>query len=349
MNSLSIIEQLKTTHTATREQLLYLLKHITDAEREVLREAAQQTAQAVFGNIIYIRGLVEISSICKRDCYYCGLRRSNPNAVRYRLTPEQILSCCEHGYALGFRTFVLQGGEDGFFTDEIVCGIVREIKRRCPDCAVTLSLGERGDESFRRLRKAGADRYLLRHETADLTHYAKLHPDSMSGAERQRQLFALKQIGYQTGAGFMVGSPYQTAENLADDLLFLKKLQPQMCGIGPFIPHKDTAFRDFSQGSLELTLTLLAVIRLMHPHILLPSTTALGTIHPQGRELGIMHGANVVMPNLSPLEHRKDYAIYDNKICTGDEAAECIRCLAMRMKRIGYQIVTERGDYHGSL
>ena len=349
MNSLSIIEQLKTTHTATREQLIYLLKHITDAEREVLREAAQQTAQAVFGNKIYIRGLVEISSICKRDCRYCGLRRSNPNAVRYRLTPEQILSCCEKGYALGFRTFVLQGGEDGFFTDEIVCGIVREIKRRCPDCAVTLSLGERGDESFRRLYAAGADRYLLRHETADLTHYAKLHPDSMSGAERQRQLFALKQIGYQTGAGFMVGSPYQTAENLADDLLFLKKLQPQMCGIGPFIPHKDTAFRDFSQGSLELTLTLLAVIRLMHPHILLPATTALGTIHPQGRELGIMHGANVVMPNLSPLEHRKDYAIYDNKICTGDEAAECIRCLAMRMKRIGYQIVTERGDYHGSL
>ena len=349
MNSLSIIEQLKTTHTATREQLIYLLKHITDAEREVLREAAQQTAQAVFGNKIYIRGLVEISSICKRDCRYCGLRRSNPNAVRYRLAPEQILSCCEKGYALGFRTFVLQGGEDGFFSDEVVCGVVREIKRRYPDCAVTLSLGERGDESFRRLYAAGADRYLLRHETADLAHYAKLHPDSMSGAERQRQLFVLKQIGYQTGAGFMVGSPYQTAENLADDLLFLKKLQPQMCGIGPFIPHKDTEFRDFSQGSLELTLTLLAVIRLMHPHILLPATTALGTIHPQGRELGILHGANVVMPNLSPLEHRKDYAIYDNKICTGDEAAECIRCLSVRMKRIGYQIVTERGDYRGSL
>ena len=349
MNNLSIIEQLKTTQTATREQLIYLLKHITDAEREVLREAAQQTAQAVFGNKIYIRGLVEISSICKRDCRYCGLRRSNPNAVRYRLAPEQILSCCEKGYALGFRTFVLQGGEDGFFSDEIVCGIVREIKRRCPDCAVTLSLGERGDESFRRLYAAGADRYLLRHETADLAHYAKLHPDSMSGAERQRQLFVLKQTGFQTGAGFMVGSPYQTAENLADDLLFLKKLQPQMCGIGPFIPHKDTAFRDFSQGSLELTLTLLAVIRLMHPRILLPATTALGTIHPQGRELGILHGANVVMPNLSPLEHRKDYAIYDNKICTGDEAAECIRCLSVRMKRIGYQIVTERGDYRGSL
>ena len=326
MNNLSIIEQLKTTQTATREQLIFLLKNITGAEREDLRQAAQQTAQAVFGNKIYIRGLVEISSICKRDCRYCGLRRSNPNAVRYRLTPEQILSSCEKGYALGFRTFVLQGGEDGFFSDEVVCGVVREIKRRCPDCAVTLSLGERGDESFRRLYAAGADRYLLRHETADLAHYAKLHPDSMSGAERQRQLFVLKQTGFQTGAGFMVGSPYQTAENLADDLLFL-----------------------FSQGSLELTLTLLAVIRLMHPRILLPATTALGTIHPQGRELGILHGANVVMPNLSPLEHRKDYAIYDNKICTGDEAAECIRCLSVRMKRIGYQIVTERGDYRGSL
>lgn len=346
MNNLSIIEQLKTTQTATREQLIFLLKNITGAEREELRQAAQQTAQAVFGNKIYIRGLVEISSICKRDCRYCGLRRSNPNAVRYRLTPEQILSCCEKGYALGFRTFVLQGGEDGFFSDEVVCGVVREIKRRYPDCAVTLSLGERGDESFRRLYAAGADRYLLRHETADLAHYAKLHPDSMSGAERQRQLFVLKQTGFQTGAGFMVGSPYQTAENLADDLLFLKKLQPQMCGIGPFIPHKDTEFRDFSQGSLELTLTLLAVIRLMHPRILLPATTALGTIHPQGRELGILHGANVVMPNLSPLEHRKDYAIYDNKICTGDEAAECIRCLSVRVQRIGYKIVTERGDYH---
>ena len=346
MNNLSIIEQLKTTQTATREQLIFLLKNITGAEREELRQAAQQTAQAVFGNKIYIRGLVEISSICKRDCRYCGLRRSNPNAVRYRLTPEQILSCCEKGYALGFRTFVLQGGEDGFFSDEVVCGVVREIKRRYPDCAVTLSLGERGDESFRRLYAAGADRYLLRHETADLAHYAKLHPDSMSGAERQRQLFVLKQTGFQTGAGFMVGSPYQTAENLADDLLFLKKLQPQMCGIGPFIPHKDTEFRDFSQGSLELTLTLLAVIRLMHPRILLPATTALGTIHPQGRELGILHGANVVMPNLSPLEHCKDYAIYDNKICTGDEAAECIRCLSVRVQRIGYKIVTERGDYH---
>ena len=345
MNELQIIEKLKTEQTATRDELVFLLNNITDSGRETLRRAAQETAQAVFGNQIYIRGLIEISSVCKNDCLYCGLRRSNQNAVRYRLTEEQILDCCAKGYALGFRTFVLQGGEDGYFTDEVVCGVVREIKSRYPDCAVTLSLGERGEESFKKLFDAGADRYLLRHETADLEHYAKLHPPNMSGEERQRQLFALKTIGFQTGAGFMVGSPYQTAENLADDLLFLKRLSPQMCGIGPFIPHKDTQFRDYSQGSLTLTLTLLSVIRLMHPRVLLPATTALGTIHPKGRELGILHGANVVMPNLSPVEHRGDYAIYDNKLATGVESAEGLDRLKAQMADIGYEIITSRGDF----
>lgn len=345
MNNLQIIEKLRTEGTAARDELISLLGTINGDEREQLRKAAQETALSVFGNKIYIRGLIEISSVCKNDCFYCGLRRSNQNAVRYRLTKEQILSCCDAGYSLGFRTFVLQGGEDGFYTDELVCGIVREIKRRYPGCAVTLSLGERGEQSFKRLFEAGADRYLLRHETADPAHYSKLHPPEMSGGERQRQLFALKETGFQTGAGFMVGSPYQTIANLADDLLFLERLRPQMCGIGPFIPHKDTQFRGFAQGSLQMTLTLLSVLRLMHPRILLPATTALGTIHPNGREMGILHGANVVMPNLSPKEHRKDYAIYDNKICTGDEAAECLRCLAGRLQSIGYQIVTDRGDY----
>ena len=345
MNTLSIIEKLKTEHTASRAELVWLLRNISDEEREILREAARETALGVFGNKIYIRGLIEISSFCKNDCLYCGLRRSNKNAVRYRLTPEQILSCCDSGYALGFRTFVLQGGEDAYFTDEVMCGLVREIKRRYPDCAVTLSLGERGEESFKKLFDAGADRYLLRHETADEAHYARLHPENMSGAYRKSLLHKLKEIGFQTGAGFMVGSPYQTAENLADDLLFIRELSPQMCGIGPFIPHKDTVFRDFEQGGLLLTLTLLSVIRLMNPRILLPATTALGTIHHAGREMGILHGANVVMPNLSPVEHRKDYAIYDNKICTGEEAAECVRCLSDRMEAIGYRIVTDRGDY----
>lgn len=345
MNNQDIIQKLTTEHTAARDELIFLLDNLTDSDREALRKAAQATARTQFGNRIFIRGLIELSSVCKNDCYYCGLRRSNPNAVRYRLTPEQILSCCEQGYALGFRTFVLQGGEDGYFTDAVMTAIVHSIKSAYPDCAVTLSLGERGEESFQRLREAGADRYLLRHETADAAHYARLHPATMRAEERQRQLFALKRLGFQTGAGFMVGSPYQTTANLADDLLFLQRLQPQMCGIGPFIPHKDTPFRDRPAGSLELTLTLLSIIRLMHPQILLPATTALGTIHPKGREMGILHGANVVMPNLSPEEHRKDYSLYDNKICTGDEAAACIRCLAARMRGIGYQIVTDRGDY----
>ena len=347
MKTISIIEKLEKNHTASREELVFLLDGITADEREILRKAAQKRALESFGNRVYIRGLIEISSVCKNDCLYCGLRRSNPNAVRYRLTREQILSCCETGRSLGFRTFVLQGGEDGYFTDEVMCGIVEEIKRRYPDCAVTLSLGERSEESLKRLRGAGADRYLLRHETADEAHYARLHPKEMSGAHRKSLLYTLKKLGYQTGAGFMVGSPYQTTENLADDLLFIKELSPQMCGIGPFIPHSDTVFRDFAQGSLEMTLTLLSVIRLMNPFILLPATTALGTIHPKGRERGILHGANVVMPNLSPKEHRKDYAIYDNKICTGDEAAECIKCLSGRMNAIGYRIVTDRGDYKG--
>lgn len=345
MQCADIIRRLAAEHTANREELVYLLENITPEEQTLLREKACEQAMQVFGNKIYIRGLIEISSYCKNNCYYCGIRRSNHNAVRYRLTKEDILDCCQKGWALGFRTFVLQGGEDGYFTDEVVCGILREIKRRYPDCAVTLSLGERGYESFKRLREAGADRYLLRHETANAAHYQRLHPPELSWANRRQSLFWLKELGFQTGAGFMVGSPYQTAENLADDLLFIQELQPQMCGIGPFIPHHDTDFRDKPAGTLEQTLTLLAVIRLMQPHILLPSTTALGTIHPKGRELGILSGANVVMPNLSPGEHRKDYSLYDNKICTGDEAAECIRCLSLRMQSIGYQIVTDRGDF----
>lgn len=322
-----------------------MLENISDTELEQLRQKAQKTAREVFGNSVYIRGLIEISSCCKKDCRYCGIRRSNGNAVRYRLTKEQIVSCCQTGYELGFRTFVLQGGDDPYYTDEVMCGIVREIKSKFPDCAITLSLGERGRESFQRLYDAGADRYLLRHETANPDHYSKLHPKSMSCENRKKALYELKEIGYQTGAGFMVGSPHQTYENLAEDLLFINELKPQMCGIGPFIPHHDTEFANEPQGGLRLTLTLLSLIRVMNPRILLPATTALGTISPKGREMGILHGANVVMPNLSPSEHREDYSLYDNKICTGDEAAECIKCLSRRLNSIGYKIVTDRGDY----
>ena len=345
MDNLKIIEKLENEHLASKSELVYLLENISDTELEILRKKAQRISLNRFGNKVYIRGLIEVSSVCKNDCYYCGLRRSNHNAVRYRLSKEQILDCCKTGYSLGFRTFVLQGGEDGFFTDDIMCDIVRDIKKDYPDCAVTLSLGERGYDSFKRLFDSGADRYLLRHETADAEHYGKLHPKEMTLQTRKQSLYWLKEIGYQTGAGFMVGSPFQTFDTLAEDLLFLKQLDPQMCGIGPFIPHKDTIFRDEKSGSVRLTLTLLSVIRLMLPDVLLPSTTALGTADPQGREKGILHGANVVMPNLSPTQHRADYSLYDNKICTGDEAAECIKCLSKRMKSIGYEIVTDRGDF----
>ena len=345
MNCNEIINKLRTTQNAEKDKLVYLLDNITDDERETLRKNAQEVAQERFGNKIFIRGLIEISSFCKNDCFYCGIRRSNKNAVRYRLSREDILSCCDKGYALGFRTFVLQGGEDSHFTDEVLCELIGEIKQRYPGCAITLSLGERSFDSLQRLYDAGADRYLLRHETACKAHYERLHPSGMSFDNRVNTLYKLKEIGYQTGAGFMVGSPFQTTENLADDLLFIKKLKPQMCGIGPFVPHKDTDYRDFKHGSLELTLTLLSIIRLMNPDILLPATTALGTIDFRGRELGILHGANVVMPNLSPSEHRKDYSLYDNKICTGEEAAECLVCLKNRMRSIGYEIVNSRGDY----
>lgn len=345
MNILKIIEKLEKENSASKSELVYLLENISDTELEILRKKAQQISLNRFGNKVYIRGLIEFSSVCKNDCYYCGLRRSNHNAVRYRLSKEQIMDCCKTGYSLCFRTFVLQGGEDGFFTDEIMCDIVRTIKKDYPDCAVTLSLGERGYDSFKRLFDAGADRYLLRHETANAEHYGRLHPKEMTLETRKQSLYWLKEIGYQTGAGFMVGSPFQTFETLAEDLLFLKQLDPQMCGIGPFIPHRDTIFKDEKSGSVRLTLILLSVIRLMLPDVLLPSTTALGTADPQGREKGILHGANVVMPNLSPTQHRADYSLYDNKICTGDEAAECIKCLSKRMKSIGYQITVDKGDF----
>lgn len=345
MNNTQIINNLTQFHTATKPELVQLISTINADETKLLQANAQATAHKHFGNKVYVRGLIEFTSYCKNDCYYCGLQCSNKNAVRYRLSKEQIMQCCQSGYELGFRTFVLQGGEDPHFTDSVMCDIVSSIKSAYPDCAVTLSLGERTTESYKKLFESGADRYLLRHETADEQHYSRLHPYEMSLKNRKNCLFALKEIGYQTGAGFMVGSPYQTIENLAEDLIFLQELKPQMCGIGPFLHHKDTRFANEPDGSVEQTLILLSIIRLMHPKILLPATTALGTADPMGREKGILAGANVVMPNLSPTQHRKDYSLYDNKICTGDESAECIRCLSGRMSAIGYQLVTDRGDY----
>ncbi len=345
MNDLfSLVDRLEKNHSLELQEYKALIENYSPEIAEYLREKAEKTRKSVYGNSVFIRGLIEISNICKNDCYYCGIRRGNKTCERYRLTKDEILSCCKEGYSLGFRTFVLQGGEDGFFTDDAVCEIIKDIKKSYPDCAITLSLGERSKESYQRLYNAGADRYLLRHETADKEHYGKLHPQEMSFDNRMECLKYLKEIGFQTGCGFMVGSPFQTNENLARDLKFIEEFKPQMCGIGPFITHKATPFKEFPSGSFELTVYLLSIIRLIQPNILLPSTTALGTIHPQGREMGILAGANVIMPNLSPQNTRKKYELYNNKLISGDESAQEIENLKKSMKNIGYEIVTDRGD-----
>lgn len=342
---LEVIERLEKEQQIDLHGLKLLLTTQDEASVGELAKRARKMAQSIYGNKVYIRGLIEFTNYCKNDCLYCGIRRSNGNAERYRLNEEQILSCCVTGYELGFRTFVLQGGEDPYFTDKRVCALVARIKKEYPDCAVTLSIGEKTRESYQAYFDAGADRYLLRHETANEEHYRKLHPEEMSLENRKRCLCDLKEIGYQTGCGFMVGSPYQTMETLYEDLMFIKELQPEMVGIGPFIPQKDTPFGEKKAGTLDMTLRLLSIIRLLHPHVLLPATTALGTIHPKGREKGILAGANVVMPNLSPVDVRDKYKLYDNKICTGDEAAECRYCMQRRMESIGYEVVTDRGDF----
>ncbi len=340
-----LIDKLYETQGLEKSELLYILNNFNADISEYLFEKARFISKNHFGNAIYTRGLIEFTNFCKNDCYYCGISRSNKNADRYRLSMEEILSCCETGYELGFRTFVLQGGEDGYYSADKVVEIIKNIKSAYPDCAITLSIGEHSYESYKRFFEAGADRYLLRHETATDEHYNKLHPAELSLADRKQCLYNLKEIGFQVGTGFMVGSPFQTMDNIVEDLLFIKEFKPHMIGIGPFIPHKDTQFLNEKQGSLELTLLLIGILRLMNPKALIPATTALGTIDKNGREKGILAGANVVMPNLSPVSVRKKYALYDNKICTGEEAAECRFCLQNRMQKIGYELVVDRGDY----
>ena len=338
------IDKLEETGELTEEEFVLLLKGRTKKLEEYAAKKARTIADSIYGKDIYIRGLIEFTNYCKNDCYYCGIQRSNKNALRYRLTEEEILQCCAEGYQLGFRTFVLQGGEDPYYTDERVVELVKKIKKEYPDCALTLSIGEKPYESYEKFYKAGADRYLLRHETADLEHYGKLHPEEMSQKNRMECLRNLKQIGFQTGCGFMVGSPLQTVESIAKDFVFIHQLKPDMVGIGPFIPHKDTRFAKEQEGTLEDTLFYLSLIRIMEKNVLLPATTALATIHPRGRELGILAGANVVMPNLSPKSVREKYALYDGKVCTGEEAAECRGCLEKRVESVGYHIVVSKGD-----
>ncbi|MBQ9472846.1 MAG: [Bacteroidales bacterium] len=341
---MTIVETIADRHDITPQELAQILTANDDTLLKELFATARRVCDEVYGKRVFMRGLVEMTSYCRNDCLYCGLRRSNEQAVRYRLTPDEIEQCCDKGYRLGFRTFVLQGGEDGWFTDDRLVPLIARLRQRFADCAITLSLGERTEESYRKLFQAGANRYLLRHETANAAHYSRLHPPEMSFDNRMQCLRQLREIGYQVGCGFMVGSPWQTVETLYEDLQFIRSFRPHMVGIGPFIPASGTPLADHKAGSVDTTLRLLSLIRLIHPQVLLPATTALGTLHPQGRELGIMAGANVVMPNLSPTEHRKDYSIYDNKLCTGHEAAECRGCLDQRIRSTGNELTTDRGD-----
>lgn len=345
MNLHELIDRLHKEHTLTRGEFITLIKERDEENASYLASLAREEAVKIYGNGVFPRGLVEFTNYCKNNCYYCGIQGSNQHANRYRLSKDEILSACENGYQLGYRSFVLQGGEDPHYSDDVMVPIVSEIRKRYQDCAITLSLGERSKESYQKLYDAGADRYLLRHEAATPELYQKLHPESLSLENRIQCLWNLKEIGYAVGTGFMVSAPYQTVENLVDDLLFIQKLDPQMVGIGPFVPHHDTKFKDYPSGTVELTTYLTSILRLMNPHLLLPATTALGTIDPRGREKGILAGANVVMPNLSPVAVRKDYSLYDNKICTGEEAAECAGCLGRRLASIDYELVFTRGDY----
>ncbi len=342
-----LADRLESEHNLSDEGFYSVLTCDDPEFTDYLTEKAKAVRERIYGKAVYLRGLIEFTNYCRNNCRYCGIRCGNKNAERYRLSEEEIISCSDMGYELGFRTFVLQGGEDPYFTDERMISIITKMKERHPDAAITLSVGEREKESFRRFFDAGADRYLLRHETADKTHYEKLHPPDMSYAHRMQCLRDLREIGYQVGCGVMVGSPYQTIGHLVKDLRFMQEFKPEMAGIGPFIPHHDTEYAGYPPGSVKMTLRMLSVIRLLLPDVLLPATTALGTIDASGREKGLKAGANVVMPNLSPSDVRKKYLLYDNKICTGDEAAECIRCLALRVESTGYRIVESRGDHPG--
>lgn len=336
------MDNLKNTKKYTDDELRIWIED--ESMNDYLADTADRIRRDIYGDSVYVRGLIEFSNICKNDCFYCGIRKSNKSVSRYRLTPEEIIKCADVGYELGFRTYVLQGGEDAFYTDDMVEDIVRNIKKNHPDTAVTLSLGIKPYNSYKRFYEAGADRYLLREETSDRDHFSRLHPANMTMEERQESLWQLKEIGYQVGGGFMVDSPYQTTDDLIKDIRFLQKLEPDMIGIGPFLTSHDTPFKDFPNGSYEKTLRLVSILRILFPYALIPATTALGTINPLGREMGLKAGANVLMPNLSPTMYRESYQLYDNKICTGDEAAECRACLNMRVKGAGYEIVTDRGD-----
>ncbi len=338
-----LLVKLYEENELSRDEIVHIINEIDAAGKKKLYDLARMKQREYYDDHVYLRGLIEFSNICRRNCLYCGIRRSNRNVERYRLKKSQIVQCCEEGYQLGYRSFVLQSGEDNYYTVHRLTALVEKIRANFPDVAITLSVGERDELTYQKLYDAGADRYLLRHETASRRLYGILHPKA-SYDERMDCLRVLKRIGYQVGSGFMVGLPKQTAEDLADDLLFLKELNPDMIGIGPFIPHSETPLKFMKGGSLDQTLVMIALARLIVPDSLIPATTAIGSIHPLGRELALNAGANVVMPNLSPMSVRSKYELYDNKICTTDQPDQCYHCMERRIESVGFKVNRGRGD-----
>lgn len=338
------IDKLKKEKHLSHEEWVMLLENYTSEDAAYAAEIAGELAKERFDKKIFFRGIIEFTNHCKNDCYYCGIRCSNRKVERYRLTKEEILECCADGYEHGFRTFVLQGGEDGYYTDVVLIDLIQTIHQMYPDCAITLSIGERTRESYEKLYEAGASRYLLRHETSVRSLYEKWHPARQTLENRLRCLKDLKEIGYQTGCGIMVGAPYQTVEDIACDMEMMQKFEPHMIGIGPFLPHSDTPFREEKAGNVKLTLFILSLCRIMLPNVLLPATTALGTIEEDGRQKGVLAGCNVVMPNLSPKSVRQKYLLYNNKAGIHDTAETGIKKLTAQMEKIDYQVVSARGD-----
>ena len=340
----SLVDKLRKEHELMPNEYLALLTMRDSQDVDYLISQAREVAQEHFGNDIYLRGLIELSNVCRNDCLYCGIRRSNSNVTRYTLTREQVMACCEQGYKIGFRTIVLQGGEWGEERSRWIAEIIRDIRAGWPDCAITLSLGEHPRKTYALWREAGADRYLLRHETHNERLYSLLHPKGMTIHHRLQCLDTLKELGYQVGAGIMVGAPFQTLRNIVEDIQYLVAFKPHMIGIGPFIPQHDTPFARFPAGSVDMTARLYAILRLALPQALIPSTTAIASLAPDGRLRGILAGANVVMPNLSPTDTRRLYALYDNKAALGAESAQGVKSLADELSTIGYHINWSRGD-----
>ena len=326
----TIIQKAKETHELSRDEIIALLKD--DSINEELFKAADEVRKKYLGDEVHLRGLIEFTNICKRNCMYCGLRRDNKSLNRYRLSHEEIIDFAKKAVSYGYKTLVLQGGEDDYYTVERLVPIVKDLKAL--GVALTLSIGERPFEEYEALKKAGADRFLLRIETTDKELYEKLDP-GMSHENRIQCLKNLRKLGYEVGSGCLVGLPGQKIESLADDILFFKELDVDMNGIGPFIPNEDTPLKDAEGGQFELALKVMAIVRLLLPDINIPATTAMETLNKQGRVIALQCGANVVMPNVTEGEYRKLYALYPGKICTGDTPAHCRGCISGKIRGIG--------------